>query len=313
MRRSGWCFALLSCASVAVLAEELPKGVGAEVVVGAKAAAAPHAGLKLGVVAVLGRDAAAKDGRALAAWLAARTGKRVSAEVFSDYDAAADALVDGRVDVAWLPPLQAFNVQLGGARSLAKVLRGGKDHYYSALFVAASSPVKSPTELSAARAAWVDRNSATGHVFAVAALAKAGVKAERALASQKYLGSHAAVCKAVLEGRADVGATFSDEPAAGGAHALDGCIQALSARKAAGLRIIGTPSRVPSDVFFARKELTASDATSLQAAVLALPGSREGQRLLSGVLHADGVAPFQADDLLPVQRALEASSGWPEP
>lgn len=62
-------------------------------------------------------------------------------------------------------------------------------------------------DLRGARAAWVDRHSASGFVLPRIELARSRVPAS-SLESERIVGSHAAVVRAVASGRADFGATY---------------------------------------------------------------------------------------------------------
>jgi phosphonate transport system substrate-binding protein len=280
-----------------------------EVKVGQEAPEPTRDTLKLAVVAVQGRKLGKNDAAHLARYFSQRTRRKVEAELFSDYDAAANALVEKRADVAWLPPLQGYNAKLGGARPLAKLTRDGRDYYLPVIFNHMKSAPTSLKELNHVRAAWVDRNSATGYVFAAAKLDAENVPF-KALDAQDFLGSHEAVCKAVASGKADVGATFVDDRGPRKPLQLDGCVQTIGKRRASDLRVLAVGERVPSDAFFTRNGLPEPARKLFEAAVLEMARASEGRRLLKNVLRADGLAPCGDEDFTSVQRALEAASAW---
>jgi phosphonate transport system substrate-binding protein len=280
-----------------------------EVKVGQEAPEPEREVLKLAVVAVQGRKLGKNDAAHLARYFSQQTKRKVEAEVFEDYDGAANALVAKRADVAWLPPLQGYNVQLGGAKPVAKLTRDGRDYYLPVIFNHMKSAPASLKELNHVRAAWVSRNSATGYVFAAAKLDAENVPFN-AFDAHEFLGSHEAVCKAVASGKADVGATFMDDRGAKKRPQIDGCVQTIGRNRASDLRVLAVGERVPSDAFFTRKGLAEPDRERLEAAVLGMGRASEGRRLLKKVLRADGLAPCSENDFTPVQRALEAASAW---
>jgi len=280
-----------------------------EVKVGQEAPEPTRGVFKLAVVAVQGRRLGKNDAAHLARYLSRQTRREVEAEVFSDYDAAANSLVEKRADVAWLPPLQGYNVKLGGARPVAKLTREGRDYQLPVIFNHMKSAPTSLKELNHVRAAWVNRNSATGYVFAAAKLDAENVPF-KAFDAQEFLGSHEAVCKAVASGKADVGATFVDDRGPREPLQLDGCAQTIGKRKSSDLRVLAVGERVPSDAFFTRKGLSEPDRKLLEGALLDMARASEGRRLLEKFLRADGLAPCGDDDFNPVQRALEAASAW---
>lgn len=136
-------------------------------------------------------------------------GAPVVPHVAADYRALLEALVRQKVDVAWLPPVLALRAASAGrALSIALPVRNELASFYSALFGKAGTRIRRPADLKRVRAAWVDRNSASGYLVIRAALRARGVKPEQAFAEERFLGSHEAVAEAVMCGEADVGATF---------------------------------------------------------------------------------------------------------
>jgi phosphonate transport system substrate-binding protein len=135
---------------------------------------------------------------------------------FDDYPSLLSAIYDGSVDIGWLPPLVAMRAAGGGrAIPIALPVRRGISSFHAALFSAVGSPIVRPPDLSGVRAAWVDRQSASGYLVVRAALRAQGVELSRAFKEDKFLGSHDAVVKAVLSGHADVGATYLHHDARG--------------------------------------------------------------------------------------------------
>jgi phosphonate transport system substrate-binding protein len=100
-----------------------------------------------------------------------------------------------------------------------------------------------------------------------AALQKAGVRLTEAFASETFVRSHAAVARAVLEGKVDVGATC--------AHVEDGAVR-FARTPAAGdtglgagdLRVLFEAGPIPSDVIAVRGGAPAHVRSVLEAALL---------------------------------------------
>jgi len=154
--------------------------------------------------------------RAFCTALGAKVGVSATPFDFSDYPSLLEAMYQGDIDVAWLPPIVAMRAAAAG-RALPIVLpmRRGVASFHSALFAQVGSPYQRLADLVGARAAWVDRQSASGFLVIRAALRAQGLDLSSAFAEQAFYGSHQAVVRAVLEGRADVGATFLHYDAAG--------------------------------------------------------------------------------------------------
>jgi phosphonate transport system substrate-binding protein len=154
--------------------------------------------------------------QAFAAALGRAVGVSARPADFSDYPALLEAMYEGEIDIAWLPPIIAMRAAAAGrALPIALPMRRGVASFHSALFTQVGSPIQRPPDLSGARGAWVDRQSASGYLLIRAALRAQGVNLAQAFSEDTFLGSHQAVVQAVMDGRADVGATFLHYDAAG--------------------------------------------------------------------------------------------------
>ncbi len=147
--------------------------------------------------------------RALADALGEATGLSTTPRDFDDYPSLLGGMYEGAVDIAWLPPVVAMRAASSGrALPIALPVRRGISSFHTALFAQVGSPIVRPPDLVGARAAWVDRQSASGYLVIRAALRAQGVDLAHAVSEEKFLGSHDAVVRAVLSGQADVGATY---------------------------------------------------------------------------------------------------------
>jgi phosphonate transport system substrate-binding protein len=198
--------------------------------------------------------------------LAAATGLDVTGIGLWHYHRLLEAMEMGDVDLAWLPPILAAQAAYDGrAVPLAVPVRGGVSSYSTALFVPERSPVRSPHELAGARAAWVDRQSVSGYLLIRAHLRSLGIVPERVFASDRFLGSHEAVVRAVLEDAADVGATFihlDERPGRREQRIL------RAGWGDAKVRVIAHAGPIPSDVVAASARLGAGEVRLVQEALL---------------------------------------------
>jgi phosphate/phosphite/phosphonate ABC transporter binding protein len=233
----------------------------------------------------------------LCAALAAATGLDVKPVGVWYYHRLVEAMDIGHVDIAWLPPILAAQAASRGLSApIALPVRGGVTSYSTALFTREDAPWTSPQELAGVRAAWVDRQSASGYLIIRAQLRALGVDLDRAFASDRFTGSHEEVAAAVMEGSADVGASFvhldpaDDRPL----HAAWG-----DAR----VRILAHAGPIPADVIAASGRLDAPRLERVRRALL--DGSdarlREAARLLLG---AEGFAAPRPDHLAAITALL---------
>ncbi|MCA9596389.1 MAG: PhnD/SsuA/transferrin family substrate-binding protein [Myxococcales bacterium] len=166
-----------------------------------------------------------------------------------DYEKLAADFIAGQVELAWLPPAVALTVlSRGGARAVALPVRNGTALFHCALFVRDDSAANQPKDLNRARAAWVDPLSTSGYLIPRAALLRQGIDLSVALSEQRFLGSHAAVVRAVVSGEADVGASYVHRDAGG--------VLRRAGWGDAPVRIILEHGPVPSDLLVASRNVS---------------------------------------------------------
>ncbi|MFO0568449.1 MAG: PhnD/SsuA/transferrin family substrate-binding protein [Polyangiaceae bacterium] len=141
--------------------------------------------------------------------LGARLGLGVEAVQTRSYEQLVQTLDAGELELGWLPPVVALRaVSIGLATPVVAPLRGGSATFHAALFAKRGSKLKTDQHLAGARVAWVDRASAAGYAVVRAALRARGHDPARMFSVETFEGSHQAVVRAVLDGTADVGATY---------------------------------------------------------------------------------------------------------
>lgn len=127
----------------------------------------------------------------------------------NDYLGLIDALASGRVALGWVSPFAAAGAVCDGTlRPLVLAERGGKTGYVAGLVGRKGGPFTTVDDVRRAKVAWVDRNSAAGYRVIRDHLMGEGRDLGRMFSVELFCGSHRGVVQAVLEGRADVGATF---------------------------------------------------------------------------------------------------------
>src|SRR5690606_3777649 len=229
--------------------------------------------------------------------LADATGLPAVAHAASDYPDLLQALRAGQVDIAWLPPVVALRAaSTGRALPIALPVRRGVSSFYSALFARSESPYRRPADLLGVRAAWVNAQSASGYLVIRAALRAQGVDLARAVAEEKFVGSHAAVVRAVLDDQADVGATFlHHDPAGGGVWRAGWGNQEVS--------VIARVGPIPADVLAAGVHVPVARIRPVQEA---LTGNAHPRLVAAGslLLEADGFVAAQSAHLAPLEKLL---------
>jgi phosphate/phosphite/phosphonate ABC transporter binding protein len=249
-------------------------------------------GLRLGLIPRGGDDDDRE--RELVAALSEALSCEVAVHRGADYRVVLSGLEQGVVDFAWLPPLvaaQAARERVG--EPLALTVRYGDTTYTTTLVARPDSAIRSIGDLRGVRVAWVDRQSASGYVVLRAALARSGVRLADAFSEERFVRSHSAVARAVLDGQVDVGATC--------AHSEQGVVriarspyagdEGLTARE---LRVIFEAGPIPSDLLAVRTGVPWSVRAMLAEALL----RGRPERLHAAArafMHADGFAAPTAE------------------
>jgi ABC-type phosphate/phosphonate transport system substrate-binding protein len=169
--------------------------------------------------------------------LASAGGPDIEPVYVSSYVALYETVHLHAADAAWCPPLVARDlIRVAAADPIATVLRGGADHYYSALVTRRASKVKHVSDITSARVGWVSRLSAAGYVVPRDYLQSLGIAVEEL--DEHFFHTHGKLVLGLLEGEVDVIGTY--------ASARAGRFQTSLALENA--RILGVAGQIPGDV-----------------------------------------------------------------
>lgn len=206
-------------------------------------------------------------------------------------------LDDGAIELAWLPPVVALHAQqVGLGAPLLAPVRGGSATFHTALFVRDASAVQSDADLAGARVAWVDRESAAGYAVVRAALRAKGHDLGRLFASESFEGSHQAVVQAVMDGTADVGATYLH-------RAPGGAVRSAGWGDAA-MRSVFEHGPIPADVLATAADCEPKLAARVAAALLDTARS-EARVAACELFEATGFVRAGAEHLAPLAALIE--------
>ena len=203
-----------------------------------------------------------------------------------DYRVLVASIEQGRIDLAWVPPVGAARlVHAGAVRPVAVTMRNGSSSYLSGLFALQSSSICTIADLRGVRAAWVDRDSASGYLMIRAALRAAGVSLVTAFSEEHFLRSHSDVARALATGEVDVAATCF--------NFVSGTVEiARSGYKQHGgledgdVRLLAQAGPIPADLLAAHKALPERFVNLVQAALVDARSTQVRQAALT-LVHAD--------------------------
>ena len=201
-------------------------------------------------------------------------------------------------EAAWCPPLVARDlVRVAAADPIATVLRGGIDHYYSAIVSLDYSGVRRISQILDARVGWVSRLSAAGYVVPRDYLQSLGLDVTSL--DESFFHTHGETVRALRRGDVDVIGTY--------ASARDGCFHLSPALGAA--RILGVAGQIPGDVVVVGRAVGARVASELGAALRVGRIAPDGA--LAALMNASGfgaVPPGHLDSLARwMERSMQSS------
>jgi len=231
--------------------------------------------LKIGAVPLGEQGARTEELEGLGRWLGKELGGPVSTEVAADYRAFSRGLAERRWDLVLIGPVLFGRAHENGYEAVAIGMRGGTFVRRGLFVTRADKGISQVSDLRGRTVAFVSPHSSSGFQFPFAYLFAQGLGP--ADYTRSFVGSHDAVLKAVLEGRADAGATY------------DGALEDLAGEQAPLLNVFARTDPIPGETFAMRADSPLLPRVS--ALLLDLHRRPDAAELLSA-LHADQlVAP----------------------
>ena len=213
------------------------------------------------------------------------------------YGALGDALVDGSVDLASLPPkLYLETAERADVQVLAFKEVDGGSTTDSVLLVRESDTAGSVEDLRGQTLCFTDPASTTGYALPRAALIREGLAPDQYEA--RYSGNHLQALRDVLAGDCRAAATYADILRS--ADAADVTVGQL--------RVLALTGRSPQDAICARGELAAADAEALTQALTAFDPRGRGKRHVENITGFAPGSDAAYDDL---RGALHAPDDHP--
>jgi eukaryotic-like serine/threonine-protein kinase len=257
--------------------------------------------IRFGLSPALGVIAARAQGERIATWLKKRFDREVRAVVVGDYLALVEGISDGELDFAWMPPISFVHATERGVGLVAIAQRYGRPTYESAIVVREDSPLTTLAELRGHSIAFVDRDSASGYLFAADLIGSELGPLDETLGEQHFLGSHKAVCDSIARGWVDSGVTFiardaSDRIVHSGWLDLGGPVP---------LRVVATTAPIPCDAIAHRPGLASGMVERLVKALTEVEGDPEGLAVLGDVFHTTGMVRAELRSYDAVRDAMQ--------
>jgi len=215
----------------------------------------------------------------------------------ASYAELASELEKDRVQYAWMPPaLLVLTDENTRMTPLLSAVRNDSADYCAALFVDAASPLRSLADLRGKTVAWVDTASASGYLFPRVHLATRGIDVTTHFGRELFLRSHAEVVRAVLDGRADAGATYAERPTEGPVRRA-GFLDTAPGRA---VRVLEYTRAIPHDVIAGHGLIPRPAHRIFSNAILTLAEREDGRRLLQAAFHANRFVTTPRNALRPL-------------
>ncbi len=143
----------------------------------------------------------------LGRYLGARLGATVVWTPVTDYAAAVEALINGKVDLAWFGGFTFVQASSRSGGKVVPLVQRAEDANFRSVFITASdSGIATLADLRGRTLSFGSASSTSGHLMPRSALLEAGVDPERDLRRISYSGAHDATIAAVAGGKVDAGA-----------------------------------------------------------------------------------------------------------
>ncbi len=143
----------------------------------------------------------------LGRYLQQRLGMPAEWTPVNDYAAAVEALVNGKVDLAWFGGFTFVQASVrSGGRVIPLVQRAEDSDFRSVFITGAGSGIRTLADLKGRTFSFGSQSSTSGHLMPRSFLLQAGIDPDRDLRRVSYSGAHDATIAAVAGGKVDAGA-----------------------------------------------------------------------------------------------------------
>ena len=140
-------------------------------------------------------------------YLEARLGVKVEWTPVTDYAAAVEALVNDKVDLAWLGGFTFVQAKLRSKGRVIPLVQRAEDEKFRSVFITgAGSGIEKLQDLKGHTFSFGSQSSTSGHLMPRNALLDAFIDPDRDFRRVSYSGAHDATIAAVAGGKVDAGA-----------------------------------------------------------------------------------------------------------
>lgn len=142
----------------------------------------------------------------LMTYLEQKLGMKVEYTPVTDYAAAVEALVNGKVDLAWFGGFTFVQANLRSGGKIIPIAQREEDQKFRSVFITSDPSVHTLADLKGKDVSFGSQSSTSGHLMPRYALLKAGINPEKDFHRIAYSGAHDATIVAVASGKVQAGA-----------------------------------------------------------------------------------------------------------
>jgi phosphonate transport system substrate-binding protein len=140
-------------------------------------------------------------------YLEKKMGMKVEFTPVSDYPAAVEALVNKKVDVAWLGGFTFVQANIRGDGKIIPIAQREEDTKFRSVFIAKTdSGIKTLADLKGKQVSFGSQSSTSGHLMPRSNLLQAGIDPEKDFKRIAYSRAHDASIASVVSGQVDAAA-----------------------------------------------------------------------------------------------------------
>jgi len=184
--------------------------VGAVLAAATLAASLPVQAQQVLRVTTIPEEAATEQTRKfgpIADYLGKRLGMKVEFTPVSDYPAAVEALVNRKVDLAWLGGFTFVQANIRSGGKIVPIAQREEDTKFQSVFIAKTdSGIRTLKDLAGRQISFGSQSSTSGHLMPRHFLLEAGLNPEKDFRRIAYSGAHDATIASVVSGKVDAAA-----------------------------------------------------------------------------------------------------------
>ena len=143
----------------------------------------------------------------IASYLEKKLGMKVEFTPVSDYPAAVEALVNKKVDLAWLGGFTYVQASIRSGGKVVPIAQREEDTRFQSVFIAKTdSGIKTLADMKGKQISFGSQSSTSGHLMPRHFLLQAGLDPEKDFRRVAYSGAHDATIASVVSGKVDAAA-----------------------------------------------------------------------------------------------------------